>query len=336
MRRILGTPQPDRKERVMTLPKGLSLRIRLNRVNPGHYAGWSGPLFACEADAEDVAKIARKPPPASLPRYPRAVPSLPPGGPARLAFGLALPLRALSRIAGDRVLLRWSVVPAALTLLGVVGGLVAAAPASGWLLGLAWPEPPGAAAGALWWLARVALWLALVYLVAIALPVIVAAPACEVLSARTEATELGDAGRSGGVAGVARETAAGIGHALASAALLAGGHAVLLLLLLVPGLNVVYAPLAFLWTARWTAFGYLSIPLARDGATFREVARALRAARPAGLGLGLALAVLFLVPLANLLVVPLGAVAGTLLYCDLVRAGVIARRVEAATPPAVR
>lgn len=40
------------------MPKGNSLHIGLNRVDPGHYAGWSGPLNACEADAEDMQQIA--------------------------------------------------------------------------------------------------------------------------------------------------------------------------------------------------------------------------------------------------------------------------------------
>ena len=30
---------------------GLSLHVGLNAVDPAHYAGWSGPLNACEADA---------------------------------------------------------------------------------------------------------------------------------------------------------------------------------------------------------------------------------------------------------------------------------------------
>src|SRR6185436_1695941 len=33
--------------------------IGLNSVDPGHYAGWSGELNACEADAEDMAGIAK-------------------------------------------------------------------------------------------------------------------------------------------------------------------------------------------------------------------------------------------------------------------------------------
>jgi hypothetical protein len=39
--------------------KGLALNIGLNSVNPRHYGGWSGELNACEADAEDMANIAK-------------------------------------------------------------------------------------------------------------------------------------------------------------------------------------------------------------------------------------------------------------------------------------
>ena len=38
--------------------KGVSLHIGVNSVNPDHYGGWSGPLNACEADAEDMMSLA--------------------------------------------------------------------------------------------------------------------------------------------------------------------------------------------------------------------------------------------------------------------------------------
>ncbi|MEO8165186.1 MAG: caspase family protein [Betaproteobacteria bacterium] len=38
--------------------KGISLHIGLNFVDPHHYQGWSGPLTACEADANDMADLA--------------------------------------------------------------------------------------------------------------------------------------------------------------------------------------------------------------------------------------------------------------------------------------
>jgi len=41
------------------MPKGLALTIGLNSVDPKHYGGWSGDLNACEADARDMAEIAK-------------------------------------------------------------------------------------------------------------------------------------------------------------------------------------------------------------------------------------------------------------------------------------
>jgi len=40
-------------------PRAMSLHIGLNLVDPKHYGGWSGPLAACEADAKDMAAIAK-------------------------------------------------------------------------------------------------------------------------------------------------------------------------------------------------------------------------------------------------------------------------------------
>ncbi|MFA1627619.1 caspase family protein [Rhizobium mongolense] len=39
-------------------PIGRSLHIGINSVDPAHYAGWSGPLAACEFDAQDMEEIA--------------------------------------------------------------------------------------------------------------------------------------------------------------------------------------------------------------------------------------------------------------------------------------
>jgi metacaspase-1 len=41
------------------MAKGIALTIGLNSVDPKHYGGWSGKLNACEADAEDMADIAK-------------------------------------------------------------------------------------------------------------------------------------------------------------------------------------------------------------------------------------------------------------------------------------
>jgi len=43
----------------VVMAKGYALTIGLNSVNPSHYDGWSGELLACEADAKDMAEIAK-------------------------------------------------------------------------------------------------------------------------------------------------------------------------------------------------------------------------------------------------------------------------------------
>src|SRR5690606_25310865 len=42
------------------MPKGYSLHIGLNTVNPDHYDGWDGRLVACESDAIQMSEIAKK------------------------------------------------------------------------------------------------------------------------------------------------------------------------------------------------------------------------------------------------------------------------------------
>ncbi|HEV2840303.1 MAG TPA: caspase family protein [Chthoniobacterales bacterium] len=41
------------------MKKGISLHLGLNYVDPKHYNGWDGELFACEADAMDMTALAK-------------------------------------------------------------------------------------------------------------------------------------------------------------------------------------------------------------------------------------------------------------------------------------
>ena len=41
------------------MAKGIAINIGLNSVDPDHYNGWDGQLSACEADADDMRKIAK-------------------------------------------------------------------------------------------------------------------------------------------------------------------------------------------------------------------------------------------------------------------------------------
>jgi len=250
---------------------------------------------------------------------------IPSSAAGRFAAGLALPFRGLAYLAGRRALWKYALLPMVLTLVGLVAGLAVAAPVSRGILTLLWGEPEGLLAAA-WWVARAALYLVLVFVAAVALPVTVSAPFSDWLSARIEAFEMGERD-GGGLSRAVAEAWVGAAHAFSRLAVFLLGHAILLPALLVP---FAYPVLAFLWTARWTAVEYLDLPMARNLHRLREVRAALAAVRPLGEGFGVILAAAFLLPLANLLIVPVGAVAGTLLYCDLVRAGHVARQ---APPP---
>lgn len=248
--------------------------------------------------------------------------ALPTGTAARLAAGAWLPFRAARLLLDRRELWLLALAPTLLTLVGFVGGLAASGPLSGWLLGLAWTEPTGWLLS-LWWLSRAALFVVLLYAFAVAVPIAISAPFADQLSARVEALELGGAGDAGGLGRIAKEATVGVWHALARVALLLAGYVLLAPTLLVPG---AWPVLAFLWTATWASFEWLDLPMARHLHGFAEVRAALRTVRPLGLGFGAVLGALFLVPLANLVVIPVGAVSGTLLYVDLVREGRLVRR----------
>lgn len=53
MARKIPTPKPS-------TPQALSLHIGLNEVSAAAYAGWTGPLAACEFDADDMADLAKR------------------------------------------------------------------------------------------------------------------------------------------------------------------------------------------------------------------------------------------------------------------------------------
>ena len=57
VRKPAATKRPARRPN--RAPRALSLHVGLNAVDPNHYAGWSGELFACEFDANDMANLAR-------------------------------------------------------------------------------------------------------------------------------------------------------------------------------------------------------------------------------------------------------------------------------------
>ena len=236
------------------------------------------------------------------------------------ARGFASPFRAIDLILKARGGVRCAALPLAVTAL-LYAAVCAAALALiwNWQIEFTWDfwGPTGA------WLAAAATycltalkWLTLVPCIAIvsyfsftAAGMLIAAPFNEMLSERIEAHLHGRPApvplRLGAVVLCLTDTLALLGRQLLYTLLV-------LPLVLVP---VVGAVPLFLVTAWFTAMGFADTAMARHYLRPRHKRPAVAAARWELLGMGTALQLLFLIPFAGLLLLPIGVAAGTQWYC---------------------
>lgn len=254
---------------------------------------------------------------------------------ADLARGFALPFQSVRTVLGEGPLRSLAALSALITFV-VLAGLV--------VLVTQWSPIEGfRPEGTAWYhtLARF-FFAVLQFLVgaaifvvgAVTLPLLATVPFQDLISERTERlcgvalpggaplgpTSVGPDGDGG--AKFVRQTAASFAHTLGRVGVLYGGHLLLLVLWLVPGIgHAAWTALSALWTIYWLAGEYLDIPMTRHLYRFAEVRAALRARRALCLAFGAGLGVLLFVPVLNCFVVPAAVVAGTVLFRALVEAG---------------
>ncbi len=94
-------------------------------------------------------------------------------------------------------------------------------------------------------------------------------------------------------------------------------------LILVPVVG--FVPL-FVVNAYFTGLGFFDVGMARNLLGMRHKRAMLRERRWQVLGMGVGMQLLFMIPLAGLLMLPLGVTAGTMLYCDCDWVGVLKAR----------
>lgn len=218
-----------------------------------------------------------------------------------------------------RLLLRFAVPLALVTLLCVSAGVLVGVRYGDDLLAWAWPEPVEAS----WWwtllytltsaLARLVA--ALVFaLVAFGVSQVLVGPLLDGLGARVEAIKLGRSFEAGGALGLLRDLPALV--LIESSKL--GAYVLCILPTLALGLlwpgpgTALAAVAAFGVSALYLALDLTDTALSRRGLALRRRLRFWRQHWAALLLLGCALAGLLLVPLLNLLVLPLGSAATTL------------------------
>ena len=89
----------------------------------------------------------------------------------------------------------------------------------------------------------------------------------------------------------------------------------LLILSVIPGLNLLATPLWILFGGWMLAIEYLDCPLGNHGRLFPSAVETLRGERRMALGFGVSLSLLTMIPLLNVLAMPIGVAGATAMYC---------------------
>lgn len=235
--------------------------------------------------------------------------------------GFALPFRALGVIAKSAQLRKLSIITALISAALLITLAVLLFAYTGSLLGLVWAKPSGWLL-ALWYPLAVVVFSLLFALSASTVPTIATAPMLDPLSIATEKALGFDVDESGGWSRFLRETVSAIGKMLLRLSVLYIGHALLLILWLLPGLgHAVWSVLAFFWTVFWLSYEYFDIPANRYGMGFGEVFRFVSDNFALALGFGVAVYAILWVPLLNTFFIPVATVGATMGYRGMGRRG---------------
>jgi CysZ protein len=89
-----------------------------------------------------------------------------------------------------------------------------------------------------------------------------------------------------------------------------------LILFIIPGVNIVAAPLWFLFGAWMMAIEYIDCPLGNNSLPFPYVKNALRKRRSLALGFGGTVMFMTMIPIVNFIAMPVGVAGATALYVE--------------------
>ncbi len=235
----------------------------------------------------------------------------------RFAKGFGLPFRGLKLIFKHGVLFKWSALTAAISAVLLGALLVGLFTYTGDLVSLVWEKPEGWLRF-FWYTLAVIVFATAFVIGASTIPPIATAPITDPLTANAEKILGAPVLEGGGVAKMAKETAHAVVKAVMRLALLYAGHAVLLVIWIIPGIGqAVWTPLAMAWTIFWLAYEYLDIPANRHDYRFSEVLRTVGDNLALSVGFGTAVYLILWVPLLNVLFIPVAAVGATILFVDL-------------------
>jgi CysZ protein len=243
--------------------------------------------------------------------------------------GMRYPWRGVELVAAHRELWPFVVGPAILLASLLLGAAAVAWVVGGFVLGLVWRPGPEATfwTQVAWVAAALGIRAILLGFAAVVLYVtsnLIGAPFVDRLSQEVEALALGPRDEPVSWRTAVGDLASSVGHSLLSFVLWLVVMAFCAALNVVP---LVGAPLSLGLAATVTAF--LLAREAMDGAMSRRrmsyvhKLRVVAAHAPAAFGFGLVHSIVLWIPFLNLAVLPMAVAGGTLMYCDLERAGLV-------------
>lgn len=222
-------------------------------------------------------------------------------------------------------LLKFCLLPLLINLLVFVGVGIGLYFYYGDIVAWIWARPDSWLMRILWYLLYVFIFLLVLllsYLTFFVLQAILSAPFNDVLSERTEQLAFGNEPPPFSVGLLLKGLGKTIGHETAKMGLyLAVMVPLLLLSVLFAVLSPVVSVIGFYFTAIFFAYDFMDFSMGRRLWSFSRKWNALKQNRALTLGFGAALAGALLIPVFGLLCVPISAVGGTLLFCDLEAAG---------------
>jgi CysZ protein len=245
------------------------------------------------------------------------------------ADGMQYPWRGVRLVVSRRELWPFVIAPAILLACLLLGAAAIAWVVGGLMLEWVWSPGPEApwTTHALWILAALGIRLLLTGIAAVALYLtasIIGSPFLDRLSQEVEFLALGRRDEPSTLRSASRDLVSSVAHSVLSLGVWLVLMAVCAALNLVP---FVGAPISFALATSGTAL--LLAREAMDGTmsrrrmSYAHKVRVVFANAGPALGFGLVHSVVLWIPLVNLAVLPMAIAGGTLLYCDLERAGLV-------------
>jgi CysZ protein len=224
-------------------------------------------------------------------------------------------------------LLKFCVAPLLISLLILSGVGVLLYFYYGDLVNWIWARPESWLLRILWYLMYVFIFLLVMllgYITFFVLQAIVAAPFNDILSEQVEALAYGKEPPPFSMARLGRGLLLTVGHELLKLGVYLG---IMLPLLLCKFIPLLGPPVllfgGFYVTAVFTSYDFMDFSMARRELPWKTKWGLLKGNRALTMGFGASLATALLVPVVGSVCVPMAAVGGTLLFCDLERAGAL-------------